>query len=315
MKKLSKLLRNNLFILVLLCSCTLSDKTSGEVKNFFVMDDIEPPVLLEVQSVSSNSVRLFFSEEVTPYADSFSPNEVQSEGYSILVTMTQGVDAGHEVMLEGRVKDNGGNTTGIKTPVWGYNPDTPEIAINEFTTRGEGNNPDRTELLVSRSGNTAGMVLYNGIPDSWDSRIIFEDMDVEAGDFVVVWWTESLPEGVKNTDGVFNVCAETSDNLPGFNGLLTLSLSPAQGADVVDCIVYSNNSATYEGFGSKTVYERVSKAIAKGWWSQQARPVDSTYNTSTRSMCRRPGSDSWYVCVTKGATFGSANNAQEYSPI
>lgn len=300
-----------LLLLIALTSCSFGEKTSSEIKNFFSMEDIEPPVLLEVQSVSNNQVRLVFNEEISPYLDSFSPNIVECEGYSVLVTLTQSVKAGSQIMLSGRVKDGGGNTTGFSTPVWGFNSDLPEMQINEFSTRGEGNNPDRTELLILSDGDMAGAALYCGIPDSWDIRVVFEPQEVKAGDYIVIWWTETLPEGKMDTAYVYNICARSSENLPGYNGVLTLTKSPAQGSEIMDCVIYSNNSLTYEGYGSKSVMERAQKAIANGWWSGD--PVDSTNSTATRTFCKEIGSNNWYICVTKGATFGQANNSDIFT--
>lgn len=314
MKKFRKNLKSRIifFVLVLfLSSCNLFDK-STKVENFFVMEDIEPPVLQEVQSVSSNQVRLIFSEQVSPIQDTFLPNVAEAEGYSVLVTLTQNVKAGHQIMLYGRVEDGYGNTTGIETPVWGCNADLPKMVINELSTRGEGNNPDRTEILIQSSGSLAGATLYNGIPDSWDSCVIFDDIDVEEGDFIVIWWTEELPENIDKRDHVFNVCAHSYDNLPGYNGIVTLSESPSQGSKVIDCVVYSNFSATYEGYGSKSTLDRVKKAVQRQWWSDILQPIDSTNSTATRTMCRRPGTNQWYICITKGASFGEPNTSEEF---
>lgn len=277
------------------------------------MSDVEPPVLQEVLSVSSSQVKLVFNEEIEPYSDSFEPYEVEVDGYSLLVTLTENIKPGHQIMLECRVKDKVGNTTGIETPVWGYNMNMAGLEINEFSTRGEGNNPDRTELYVTKSGSVAGVVLYNGIPDSWDSMVMLDEVDVQKGDYIVIWWTGSLPEDLKETDGVINICAGTDVNLPGYNGVLTLSVSPAQGAEIIDCVVYSNSSSTYDGFGTKLALERARKAQKNGWWPEELKPVDSNNNTATRTMCKKPDSDDWYVCETKGASFGKPNISDEFT--
>ena len=65
---------------------------------------------------------------------------------------------GKKTELKGRVNDWIGNSLTFTLGLWGYNPNLPTLLINEFTTKGSGNNPDRVELLVLK-GNLAGITL------------------------------------------------------------------------------------------------------------------------------------------------------------
>ena len=301
-------------ILAVLLGCT-RDPGPEEVFNILGGTDCVSPSLVSVQSVSNSVIRLEFSEPVRVYGSSFEPLGAREDGKFIYVSLNSTLRPGTQSDVRGRVKDYSGNTTGFTIQVWGFNPDLPEIIINEFTTKGTAKSPDRTELRVLSPGNINGMTLYNGVPDNFDSFVVFGDIDVRAGDMIVVWWTEELPDMVA-VDGVIDICAESGEGLPSNNGAIVLCGTPALGADVLDAVVYSNFSASYDGYGTRSAKERATWVIGSGAW--EGDPLDSTSSTATRSMGRLPdGRDSdssadWIVTVTGGSTFGSENSSEAY---
>ena len=301
-------------LLAVLLGCS-HDPEPGEVFNILSGTDIVSPSLVSVQSVSSSIIRLEFSEPVRVYGTSFEPLGAREDGKFIYVSLNTTLKPGTQSDIHGRVRDYSGNTTGFTIQVWGYNPDLPEILINEFTTKGTAKSPDRTELRVMGSGNINGMTLYNGVPDNFDSYVVFGDMDVRAGDMIVVWWTEELPDHVAAEGGI-DICAESGEGLPSNNGAIVLCGTPALGADVLDAVVYSNFSASYDGYGTRSAMERALWVIDSGAW--EGDPLDSTSSTATRSMGRLPdGRDSdcstdWIVTVTGGSTFGAPNSSEAY---
>ncbi len=288
-----------------------------EVYNYFSGLDCTAPTLVSVRSQSSSVVKLEFSEPVKVYGTSFSPFTARADGKYVYVTLSSILLPGVQSSIEGRVKDYSGNTVGLSVSVWGFNPQSPKLLINEFTTKGSTRSPDRTELLVLEDGNLNGLALYGGTPEDHDCRVIFGDRDVRKGDYVVVWWTEALPEDVpEKLSNVVNVCSCTETGLPSNNGVLVLCDTPALGANVLDCVVYSNFSASHQGFGTRSALERVQWVLSSGAWKGDA--VDSTSSTATRSMSRRLGRedtdtfDDWYITVTSGSTFGSFNGSDEF---
>jgi hypothetical protein len=270
--------------------------------------------------LSSSRIRLEFSEPVKVYGNSFEPLTARSDGKFIYVDLDNSLRPGTRSEVRGRVKDYSGNTSGFTIQVWGYNPDLPQVLINEFTTKGTAKSPDRTELRILSSGNINGMTLYNGVPSDFDALVVFGDIDVRADDMVVVWWTEdiSVPEVQEDMTGgrVFNICAQSTEALPSNNGALVLCGSPALGADVLDAVVYSNFSASYGGYGTRSAQERAKWVTGSGAWSGD--PLDSTTSTATRSMGRLPDADDsdsakdWIVTVTGGATFGARNSTEAF---
>ena len=309
------------FLLVMLLGCS-QDPEVKEVLNVLGSADSSAPVLVSVTSVSSSVIRLEFNEPVLVYGKTFEPLSARADGKFIYVSLDCFLLPGMKSDVSGRVKDYSGNTSGFTIQVWGFNPDLPEVLINEFTTKGTAKSPDRTEILIMTQGNINGMTLYSGVPNDFDVSVVFGDIDVRTGDMIVVWWTEELPEqvpsGPSDAGGarVFNICAGSADNLPSNNGTLVICENPALGSDVIDAVVYSNFSQSHEGYGTRSALERARWVIESGAWSGDA--VDSTSSTATRSMGRLPGcvdtdsSRDWIVTVTGGSTFGAVNSAEAY---
>ena len=287
-----------------------------EVFNAFAGTDNVTPVLVGASTQSSSVVRLDFSEPVKVYGSSLGEYSARSDGKSIYITLPSSLEPGCRSEISGRVRDYAGNTCGFSVQVWGLNPRMPEVLINEFTTKGTEKSPDRTELRIMSDGNLNGMVLYSGIPDDWDVRVVFPDMEVRMGDKVVVWWTQELPTSAETDPSCLNICASSSDGLPSNNGTLVLCDTPSLGAGVLDAVVYSNFSPSHQGYGTKSAEQRAMWVIGSGHWKGDA--LDSTSSTATRSMSRNmEGKDSdssgdWYITVTGGYTFGSDNTSESY---
>ncbi len=305
-----------LFLAEFCSGCKLSPSAAV---NKFTLSDTKPPVMLEVYAQSEASVRLVFDEPVTPVPESFAPFEAAEDGYGIVIILNESLEAGESMKLSGRVEDKAGNSVTVSVEVWGYNPHPAGLLINEITTTGTDTSPHRTELLAIRSGNTAGTVLYNGIPEDRESFVVLPSIDVSEGDFIVVHWRKTLPKNTQEhpADNVWNICTGEDIKPSAKNGIQTLASSPSQGAKVTDCVIYSaQESELYEGYGKKAVYERVLKALENSWW--KGEPVISKNATATRSMSRKLNTgdsdtaSDWYTTETKGSTFGSANTSAPY---
>ena len=300
-------------IVLVLLGCS-QDPEQTEVFNVFSGADCISPTLVSVRSESGAIIRLEFDEPVKVYAKSFSPFSARADGRFVYVTLSRTLLPGKSSVVEGRVKDYSGNTTGLAVSVWGFNPRLPEIIINEFTTKGTAKSPDRTELRVLSDGNLEGLTLYCGIPGDCDAFVMLGDLEVERDDMVVIWWTESLPsDAPERLFGVFNVCAGTSADPSSNNGTLVLCDNPSLGAVVLDAVIYSNFSQSHEGFGTKTALQRARWVIDSNAWKGDA--IDCTSATATRSVSRLPSgldtdsSDDWFITITSGSTFGGSNTS------
>ncbi len=283
--------------------------------NVLLDKDNKPPVLLSIKSIASSIVRLDFDEQVKVYGKSFSPFVARADGKSVYVTLNSSLKGGTKAQLTGRVQDYYGNTTGLEISVWGYNPNLPKMIINEFTTKGNDDNPDRIELLALSSGNLAGMALYSGIPDNYDAIYVFGDIVVSKGEFIVVAFVDEDYEQDSSKAIYFSV---SEKKLPNDNGVIVLASSPSPGAEIMDVVVYSKYRDGEEYFGTNTMKERVAWARTNGTWIGMA--IDSTNSTAKRSMARILGSDDtdtltdWYIATypRKEDGFGKINDAQAY---
>lgn len=297
---------------ILFISCGCSDNPIS--LKAVIAGKPNPPVLLEVKSIDEKTVKLVFDKEISIYRDSFYPYEAYSDGYAVIVKLSNTLMPGKSENLTGRVIDLLGNTTGFSTPVWGYNSRLADMKITEIATKDE----PKTEITVIRGGNTAGAVLYNGIPSSYEGCAVLPSIEVNTGDCIVVWWTDSIVQNYSK-----DVLADISLKGRGYtyNGIQTLAVSPSEGARVLDCIVYSNKSLKNSGYGSALTEMRVKKAVDNGWWKDVQDPVYSAYTTKLRTLCRYPdssdtdSSDDWYTARDKGATFGLKNTGIAYNSL
>lgn len=309
-------------VLMFMLACSQPEQRAALV-NVFLDKDSDPPVLLSVKSVASSIVRIDFDEPVKVYGNSFEPFVARSDGKSVYVTLDSSLQAGVKADLKGRVQDYYGNTTGFSVGVWGYNPSVPSLVINEFTTKRDTRNQDRTELFAMTGGNLAGVTLYCGTPDDYDAKFMFPDVEVRKGDYVVVWWVkDDYPEDRIDSPGV-NFAAKCSKTPSDNNGVLVLTDSPSPGATILDAVVYSDFGESADGFGTAKARDRAMWVVSSGAWTGDA--IDSSYSTATRSMSRKTPNSSgavldtntcsdWYITCSGGATFGTANTSEPYSP-
>jgi hypothetical protein len=240
--------------------------------------------------------------------------------------------------VEAQVADEAGNHLRFVARFHGLNEMIPAMVINEFTTQGSGSHPDIVELRVLSDGNLAGSCLYEGVPENWEERFTFPDLDVKAGDFIVVHFkpqgiAEEIDEVVRtDASGGFDATPEAWDfwvpggnGLSGNNGVLALCENPVGG--IIDAVLYSNRTSEsderYRGFGSKDVVERADVLVANGAWVSDGpvRPEDAVNpedSTSTRSMARSADSNDsnrstdWHITPTRGLSPGEENTDAVY---
>lgn len=323
-------------LLLILSACTGCEADIGTLHNMLTGKDRNPPVLLSVQAVSPTRIVCRFNEPVR-CDEAFqwklhgaTPAQLITTENEISVISNETIPRGEAVVIEGRVRDEVGNSTWFTSSCWGHNAEIPSLLINEFTTKGTDANPDRTELSVLSDGNLAGITLSDGPEDLWAARIVLPSQRVRRGDFVVIWWKGSPLEAIghgEDGSGIYSYALPESPGLPGNNGVLVLTSTPAPSSKILDAIVYTNRTtSTFDGFGSKELRQKVEKLVESGHWKPATQTIDarcgidSTYSTATRSICRTPGGvdtdgkEDWHVTPTRGATLGAANTKEQYSP-
>ena len=309
--------------------------------------DLVPPVYLGIQAMGPSQVVVEFDEAVrlTPgtvaVSDALGTATARVEEAAVIVETEHQSVPGTEYTLEARVEDGAGNSTTFVAAFYGYNPDVPEVVINELTTQGSKTKPDVVELYLKTSGNLGGLTLYEGTPGEWETRYVFPAMELPAGAYVVVHYRpEGIPEeiteiedptesgGIDATDEAWDVWIPGGDGLTGNNGAVTLAEQPF--GRIIDAVLYSNRTSasdtTYRGFGSSRMLAQAEELFAAGAWSAAGEAIvpedclDPEDSTATRSMSRSSESvdtdtaADWHITPTRGATFGAVNTDEVYLP-
>lgn len=303
----------------LLTSCT--DSPSINIINSLTSFDIDPPILKEISSTSVYDFTLTFSESIKVKRIKINDNEVNK--YSIInnklfIKTSKSVPILKGNTSEITVSDYAGNLSHYKLQLYGKNTSIPKVKINELLTRGTDTQPERIELEVQTNGNIEGLYLSVGSKDNSNTGFILPNIDVNRGDFIVIYWN-TIPKSELNTPNCYYLYAKQDSALPSNNGVIVLYDSKMGNGEILDALVYSDfNSTTHGGFGNKSTLDSVNQIKDEFEWFGD--PVDSTYMTSTRTICRYSNradtntSDDFYICDTRNSSFGLPNNNKEYEP-
>ena len=287
--------------------------------------DRQLPRLVSMRTLDMSSVLLSFSKEVTlqeARIDGMKAVWRMDGPSSIVVTSPSGLDISTPSDLFIRVADSSHNSSAFHIPLYGLNDRIPPLVINELSSKGTPTQPDRIELEIRGDGNLEGICVMDGTKGNEKHSFILPDIDVERGDYVVIWW-DSVPdeEVQENDDGstVFNLAASSKEGLATNNGVFVVYRTPSGDDDVIDALVYTNGESTsYSGFGSARVEASYNGLTASFDWMGPA--FNSRHSTSTRTVSRRnnrmdtDSASDFYITVTRGQTFGRMNSSAEYVP-
>jgi hypothetical protein len=310
------------FLTLSLVSCDAQGQS--EIFNALAGTDHSSPLFLESKAKSETEIILLFDEMVFADMNHFScpNNDNEVIGCSVYenelnLRFKKALLPGKKTELKGRVNDWIGNSLTFTLGLWGYNPNLPTLLINEFTTKGSGNNPDRVELLVLKGGNLAGITLFDGVKDNFDSFTILPSYEVKTGEYVVIEYSPAL-RGVHEIEFWGG-----ESGLGSNNGVISLYDSPE--GTILDAVLYTNREAIqFDGYGTKKVQQRAEVLKDLGMWLPNSFTyedgIDSSLSTATRSMCRSEGKadtntkEDWHIVPTSNATFGKKNVTTVYKP-
>lgn len=326
-------------VATLISSCGQLPDVPGMVEG-----DWEPPVFVTMRVSGRAEIVLVFDEPVelidfTGHSALQRIPTTQALSRELALRFAQDLSAGGQYWLDVTVADEHGNRSTVHTPFYGLNERVPHILINEFVCEGSGNNPDWVELIVVSDGNLGGVTLAEGSPSFWESRKIFPEVEVVAGDYVLVHFKpQAIPQeidetvdkaasgGLNNSANAWDFWVAGGDGIPNTTGALTLLSSP-EGA-VIDAVLYSSRryDATHQrrGFGTQGQLEVFEEISELGAWVIQGTVVipedgiDPTDSTATRSLSRSStGGDTdspsdWHIVPTAGATPGFVNTDEVY---
>jgi hypothetical protein len=308
--------------------------------------DLCPPQLQAVLSTGPSELSVEFDEdaslvpEKTRITPLLSVTEITGPGKQIEIRgETQ--SPGRLYTLEAEAEDAKGNRASFMADFYGYNGRVPGLLINEFTPQGSGNHPDLVELKALTAGDMGGVVLYQGTPASFDSKIVFPPFEAAEGAFILVHWkpsgdpaevseTEDMAasKGFDASDSAWDLWVADGKGLSGNNGVLSLYDRP--GGKCLDGVLYSNRTSqsdeSYRGFGSAETLTRAEELVQAGGWKPagtRVSPEDAVNpdgSTGTRSICRQSHAvdtnspEDWHIVPTRKASFGAENSDEVYTP-
>ncbi|MGD1822078.1 MAG: hypothetical protein ACPKM0_04855 [Pleomorphochaeta sp.] len=308
--------------IILLISC---DSKIIQTFNLLENYDSTPPKLKYIESNSPYSIEILFDEALAnKTSSSFYLDKLKKTNYKInknKLTYFQQDELipGEKHNLVIKVEDLNGNSTQVESEVYTKNTNLAEVLISEVSTKGTSSNCDKVELVVTKSGSIAGIVVSDGFNQNYEDRCILPNILVNEGDFIVISFKDN-----KNEDYLIS---ENKNGLSSNNGCLLVLDSPSFNAKVLDCIIYSNKtSENCEGFANEKTLEIAKTLSSIGMWENSYplsnEAIDTTYETSTRTINRRvinnyffvdtDSKNDFYITVTKGNSFGSINNENEY---
>lgn len=329
-----------LWCMMTVFSCQMPEDSSSLVSLTFV-----PPQYISGAMVSPQEAKLEFSRTAYSAADDLfiSGNhritEIVSHGETLSISLDSPIPSGEKRILQGTFRDAFRNTLHLSVTLYGFNEYPAVLSLNEFVTRGSDNHPDRVELLVTQSGCTGGITVYDGIRGDYRQKKILPALAVTAGEYLIIHFRPGDGTCKDETERKDSAqCAGTHDEawdlfiqggigLSGNNGVITLYESPA--GPISEGVFYSDRTSSsddrYRGFGSTRMLMQVEYLCRTGVWDgcpDTVSPEDgisSAYSTATRSMSRIPGSytgsqDDWITVPTRGSTFGYENTVEQHVP-
>lgn len=310
-----------LLSILLLTSCPV--ESLPDLVDIFALEDHVIPKIQEYEILDRERIRILFSEDVavtTAEVDGRKARVTQEGRSRYLITSPCLLSLSDESELFIIAEDESRNTSSFILPVSGLNDRIPDLLINEFSSRGSDSQPERIELLVMEDGNVEGVYAADGTVENENYGFALPDLDVRRGDIIVIFWTIK-PEKEKylNKSGTvtYNVYAASHSSLADNNGLFVIYRSRTGKADVIDALLYSDfNSVTYSGYGSARVEAAAERLKNDYDWIGEAFNCRSC--TTTRTINRNISGvdtnrkDDFFICETRGQSFGEYNSAGEY---
>ncbi len=339
------------YILIILISILYSCSTQeiqdiSKSAQIWTGGDITPPVLTSVYPISNTKIILTFNEALYKEAkntyihNSISIKESIVKDNILTIILNTPTHAGVLYSLSTKVKDIIGNSLHIVENIYGYNNNIPHLLISEFTTEGSKNNPDKTELIVLSEGNLAGVTLREGGISSFTQQVIFPNIIVQNGDFIIIHWnpiTEPLPKTeTKNKkqsahtmsyNNAWDIFSSNGRGISNTNSVLVLLQSPH--GKVLDSVIYSTKtdiSNKYNGFNNKKVFFWTKEILQHNEWKPSpshatifpSDTVNPKNSSTTRSISRNSSytdtnsKSDWHITPSRGSTFASKNTNTVY---
>lgn len=313
------------FLLILLSLIGCQSQELTEVFNMISAEDKTLPKLISLKIDDQESCSAEFNENIKinkAYLDSnpifweyITPSKVK-------LKFNQKLKVSQKYELYFIAQDLKGNTSSFLFTISGTNPNIPILKITELSSKGTDTQPERIELFAHSSGNTEGIYCANGTKGNENYGFTLPSIDIKRGDYIVIYWNSEIEkESFINKTGntAYLVKANSPTKLASNNGCFVVYDSVSGNGNILDALVYYDGEATtYSNLGSESV-EKSYKEL-KNDYEWFGEPVLAKYSTSTRTINRINGSDDtncatdFYICDTKGISFGNSNTENVYKP-
>lgn len=322
-------------LLVLLWGCGASDRDMMEVY------DLSPPKLVSSEVVSPEILRLSFDENVSPEVledAAFTEYTCHAEGEVLEICLTQPTNPGEPYQVNVSVQDDKKNASSYILAFYGYNPEVPDIVINEFNPRGSDSSPDCIEFFVLSDGLTGGLTLTLGSLEENSGCYIFPNIRVKAGDYLILHCKpqglvtevdehedKTLSGGLLSHPEAWDLWWSDSPGISGNNGVLALWENPD--GNLKDCVVYTDRETDpldpCHGWTASVFKQLTSLKLGESWRYQGDFPepgeaVFSAASSATRSIGRSSFSEDtnqpsdWHIVPTGKKSFGWVNSDEVY---
>jgi len=319
MKKYIPILLMLVFAFVSSCD---DDKIPSLVSVFSESDRVLPE-LVSIRTEGKRDFQLSFSEDVRVMdvrINSVKATHKYLTPSEILVSSSKDLSVSEESELRIYVSDRKGNSALFSLNVHAKNMDIPKFLITEISPRWSDTQPERIELEFHGSGNTEGIYISDGTKGNENTGISLPSIDVNAGDYIVLYWRiEPKEEETTNSASgkVHHIYVDSDSALGSNNGVVCAYENKSDSEGLLDAVVYSDfMSTTYSGYGSARIEKSVEDIENDFEWFGLA--VDVSNATTTRTIQRYPGKKDtntpadFYISATKGVSFGESNSGNIY---
>jgi hypothetical protein len=302
----------------------------------------ETPVFLGVKALSPREIQFEFSTTVTvrslnfdPPLDVLSVSDGQTGRVSsALVSLTEALHGGVQIVADLLVEDAMGNTLGVLIPFRSRNERIPKVRITELRTEYANPKVEFVEIKTLSAGNLGALRLFIAGTGMTEPVFEFPPAEAAAGEYLVVHLRTLDPASVDETGGSLALSPGTEALpeardfwVPGAVKRLRKTdavLLLDQDDQVLDGALLSENP---DNAWAKEDLDRAARLLAaQGAWQAGGRSlspreaIPTKGATATRTVCRdetAADTDSaadLYVAATSQASPGKPNSNKRYEP-
>jgi len=347
MKKKSVFVAGIIFLLCLLCTCSVweagaedgdtaaagEEKALGETKTKKEEEEIPQAVkFLGYNAVSEREIVFEFSQHIKTLELNFDPDmnhEIKKEGSIVTVNFLEEPKPGQRIAADFQVEDVFGNTVKEKVTFYSRNNRVPALQINELRTELSSPRAEFIEFKIRSSGNLGGLQVFA----MWDEKnpmiYEFDPVEVKEGEYIILH-LRTLEALCKNEYGGNLAESGGTDSSPtardfwkpGSERLLhnTDAIYVLdQDGRVLDAVMLTENSASWGGRAgiakaAEFLFSQKIWTSPKGTICTPVDAVNSGRTSATQTICRDETTENthtaadWYITVTSGTTPGALNN-------